>query len=301
MYAPSFSPIRSVRSNLLAISKTLSWFAITGLLTLILPIGVAEGSDWPIVESVERQPLQASIDRLAEALRGMGEPFSKEVETEIAKLMQSTEEKEIVSRVQKILDPLCIAAVQVNPESRVHVIAGPASPKLIEKGWRTFLVKIHNEGGVTAPLRCSSPQALPMVVGSSSKPRPPLKVSPAESERRWLDLTLAVQEPLRPTLSGLKLEYRIVQLYSRDSGKREATLQFDVGQGTQDLGFRNELPILFDCLPSQEIPIAVRDVDGSPTTCSLLIKDGQNRVYPPSCPSACSRLFLSSPDLSSGW
>ena len=43
-------------------------------------------------------------------------------------------------------------------------------------------------------------------------------------------------------LSGLVLEYRIVQLYSRDPGQREATLTFDVGQGTQDLGYRNEVP-----------------------------------------------------------
>ena len=32
-----------------------------------------------------------------------------------------------------------------------------------------------------------------------------------------------------------------MQLYSRDVGKREAKLGFDVGQGTQDLGFRNEV------------------------------------------------------------
>jgi hypothetical protein len=34
-------------------------------------------------------------------------------------------------------------------------------------------------------------------------------------------------------------------LRTRQSGKREATFQFDVGQGTQDLGFRAEVPILF--------------------------------------------------------
>jgi hypothetical protein len=52
--------------------------------------------------------------------------------------------------------------------------------------------------------------------------------------------------PLGRTLSGLDLEYRIVRLYSHEAGLREASLAFDVGQGTQDLGFRNEVPILFD-------------------------------------------------------
>jgi hypothetical protein len=34
-------------------------------------------------------------------------------------------------------------------------------------------------------------------------------------------------------------------LTALEAGKREATLNFDVGQGTQDLGFRAEVPILF--------------------------------------------------------
>ena len=46
-------------------------------------------------------------------------------------------------------------------------------------------------------------------------------------------------------LSGLKVEYAIALIYSGDAGKREATLGFDVGQGTQDLGFRAEVPVLF--------------------------------------------------------
>ena len=43
----------------------------------------------------------------------------------------------------------------------------------------------------------------------------------------------------------------MLELYSRDTGKREAKLAFDVGQGTQDLGFRNELNVLFDCEPAR--------------------------------------------------
>ena len=50
-------------------------------------------------------------------------------------------------------------------------------------------------------------------------------------------------------LSGLKVEYAIALIYSSEAGKREATLAFDVGQGTQDLGFRGEVPVLFDIKP----------------------------------------------------
>ena len=52
--------------------------------------------------------------------------------------------------------------------------------------------------------------------------------------------------PLSGKLSGGKLDYVVLRLTPREAGKREATLQFDVGQGTQDLGFRAEVPILFN-------------------------------------------------------
>ena len=35
------------------------------------------------------------------------------------------------------------------------------------------------------------------------------------------------------------------------AGKREATVGFDIGQGTQDLGFRAEVPILFTVRPAK--------------------------------------------------
>ena len=44
---------------------------------------------------------------------------------------------------------------------------------------------------------------------------------------RWLDLQMFDQQPLLPKLSGLNLEYRIIQLYSRDAGQREAALSLE--------------------------------------------------------------------------
>ena len=62
--------------------------------------------------------------------------------------------------------------------------------------------------------------------------------------------------PLKPTLSGLALEYRLLQIYSRDAGQREAKISFNVGQGTQDLGFRSDVDILFTCEPA--VPVDAR-------------------------------------------
>lgn len=236
-------------------------------------------SDVPLV-SVDRQPFEANVDRVVQALKLAGSALSGEELATIEQLRGSDEDPRVVRELQQLLDQHCLAVVSINPESRVKVAMGPAAPMLDELGWTNFLVKVINEAGVTAPLVCTSQQAAPMVRGSSSSPKPKLDITPADAARRWLDIGMVTSQPMTKTLSGLPVEYRILQLYSRDAGQREATLSMHVGQGTQDLGFRSEVPILFTCRPSVEIPLVIREQDGSPTTCSLLVRDLQGRVYP---------------------
>ena len=81
-----------------------------------------------------------------------------------------------------------------------------------------------------------------------------------------------------PQLSGQPLEYAILQLNSKVLGQREARIGFHVGQGTQDLGFRNAIDVLFDCQPSVPVYFRVLDHDGSPTTASFVITDGVERL-----------------------
>ena len=103
--------------------------------------------------------------------------------------------------------------------------------------------------------------------------------------------------PLKRTLSGLGLEYRIIQIYSRDAGKREAKISFNVGQGTQDLGFRSDVDILFTAEPAVTVVLDVRDDDGRPTMASFIFRDRLGRVYPVAEPPARARLLLPSPGL----
>ena len=91
---------------------------------------------------------------------------------------------------------------------------------------------------------------------------------------------MLARQPLNARLSGLPLEYRVVQIYSRDAGKREAKLEFDVGQGTQDLGFRNEVNVLFECQAATRVILDILDDNGKPTTGQFVIRDRQGRVYP---------------------
>jgi hypothetical protein len=223
----------------------------------------------PLVDKVAAQPLLAQTKRLAEALEYLGSPLPQSARTALDKAAQDPDEARQVRAVQAALDPLCLLAVEINPESRVKVAPGPAQPELVEQGWRQFLVKVHNEAGVTAELKGVSPNALPL----ANSPR-------ADVRNRWLDLQMFNAQPLRPSLSGLELEYRIMQLYSRDAGKREAKISFNVGQGTQDLGFRNDVDLLFTAAPSQPVTFHVLDENGKPTTGSFVIRDRQKRVYP---------------------
>jgi hypothetical protein len=161
----------------------------------------------------------------------------------------------------------------------VKVQGGPAPKELIEQGWRVFLVKVHNEAGVTAPLRVQSPNAA-RLHDTDNSAEPPATISPQDVVQRWMDVGLFNGAPLNERLSGLALEYRILELFSRDQGQREAKLAFDVGQGTQDLGFRNEVNLLFKCEPCVRLKLAVHDDDGRPTTGQFTFRDERGRVYP---------------------
>jgi hypothetical protein len=119
-------------------------------------------------------------------------------------------------------DASVLVEVSINPESRVKAARGPAKATLKAGAAVPVRVKVVNEGGVRAVVRVRSPQAGP-------------------------DGFLTIMFPSDRPLSGGPVDYveGTLQCAANVTGKREVTLIFDVGQGTQDLGFRAELPILF--------------------------------------------------------
>jgi hypothetical protein len=222
-----------------------------------------------VVENVEVQPLAAQVTRLQDALDYLGAPLTPADQQALAEAWKMADAHAAVARAQQILDAHCLFGITINPEIRVKVARGPAAAELDEQGWRVFLVKVANESGTTAPLKVESPNALKLADSPAS-----------DVANRWLNATMFDAPPLAPALSGLPLEYRIIQLYSRDAGRREATLTFNVGQGTQDLGFRSDAPVLFTARPARAVTWHVRDEHGQPTIACFVIKDRQGRVYP---------------------
>ncbi len=267
-------PVLIVRCSLCSLFV---WLGSGGLLFS------AEGK-WPKVGRVEQQPLVAATGRLIEALELVGSPLDPESRAKLDAALKLSDPADCTEAVEKILDPRCLVAVSINPESRVSVLEGPAKKELIQQGWRTFLIKVHNEAGVTATLVPESPNLLPVYQrGKKAREKPMTDeqlVQPSDVPNRFLDADMFDKQPLKAGLSGLELEYRIIQLYSRDVGRREAMLGFHVGQGTQDLGFRNTVPLLFNCALAVEVVLGIKDFDGTPTTAALTIRDAFGRVYP---------------------
>ncbi len=247
------------------------------LFSLALPMNLR--AELPLVK-VEFQPFVQAVKRLITALDMAGAPLDKKDLSQLEKLLAGKGEDHAHEKIQKILDKHCLIGVHINPESRVKVQEGPCKKELMQQGWRTFLIKVHNEAGVTAPLKASSPNAKPLYKRSTGSPDPKRTIPEGEVIHRFLDIHSIVRSPLKKTLSGLEAEYRILQLYCRDAGKREAKLAFDVGQGTQDLGFRNEVSILFNSKRAVEVVLEVKDFNGRDVMASFIIRDERNRLYP---------------------
>jgi hypothetical protein len=235
----------------------------------------------PIVNvSGSSQPLLAQAIRLDEALSSLGSLLSSRDSRSLRALQQKPAGAEVAREIQTILDPYCLALVEINPEARVKIVRGPATAELVQNGWKTFLVKVHNEAAVNAALEAESPNAGPLFHGSTGAPRRKDEnvIAPGEVANRFLELSMYRQRPMNKQLSGLKLEYAILQIYSRTSGQREAKIGFHIGQGTQDIGFRNAVDVLFNCQPSVKVVLRIKDEGGAPTMASLVITDGVERI-----------------------
>lgn len=242
--------------------------------------GAADIDGFAPVEGVAAQPFVAATRRVAEALALAGSPLGAE-ESESLRRACELPGDEPVAAIQRVLAPRVLFAVHVNPECRVKVARGPAVAELVEGGSRAFLVRVENRAGITAPLTVASPNALLPYAESTGAAEPAAKISDADVRDRFLDVSLHSAPPLAPALSGLELEYRIVEILSRDAGKREGLFAFSVGQGTQDLGFRSEASVLFECVPSAPLVFDVVDDDGkTPVMASFVIRDARGRVYP---------------------
>jgi hypothetical protein len=234
----------------------------------------------PAPPRIPLQPLAQQVRQLEEALNYLGQPLPPSDHQRINTAIANPDQTAAVTQLESVLDQYALVTVDINPESRVKVEQGSAKPVLAEGGTRLFLVKVVNNGHVTAPLNVESPNSGNVYIESTGNPAPPIKLTPQEAAGRWADISLYQRPPLKKRLSGLALEYAILEVYSRDAGQRSAKISFNVGQGSQDIGFRNDVLILFTALPARNLTLRVKDENGKPAMASFIIRDRLRRLYP---------------------
>ena len=273
---------------MLNVSNTSRWTGLNARAVAVIvsitvaPSAISADDLHPV--KVEGQPLAANVIRVLQALETLGSPLPKKTVNDLA---QAAKERD-ASQLQRLLDPHVLLAVSLNPESRVKVQRGPAPALLQQAGFTPVLVKVVNESTVTKRLKITSPQAGPVYAGVaelSMKRQQQEELRRNENSSgatdRFLHVEMYASPPMTDSLSGLEVEYALALIYTSETGKREATIGFDVAQGNQDLGFRGEVPVLFDCRPARRVRLVVRDADGLPSVAKLVFRDAQGHVYPP--------------------
>ena len=229
------------------------------------------------------QPLAANAARLIQAMELLGAPFNGE---DLACLRRAIDTEDALE-IHAALHAHTLFGVSINPELRVKVKRSAADPVLQQSGFTPFLVRVNNNATVTRKVNIGSPQSGPVYSGASKltlqrQAQEELNANEnTDGERRFLSVEMYDSPPMSSELSGHHTEYVIALIYSRESGFREATIQFDIGQGTQDLGFRSEAAVLFSIAPAIPVKIQIRDSNGSRTTARLEFYDERGRVYPP--------------------
>jgi len=252
-----------------------------GVTSLLLAANVFAAE--PPVVSVEGQPLAANVQRVQQALDYLGTPLPAALQTSLAAATDARD----AAKLQALLDPHVLLVVDINPEARVKAARGPAKAVVQQAGYTPVLVKVINHNVSIARLRVTSPQAGPSYAGASKgslgRERQLHLGENANTNKthRFLEVEMFTAPPMTPNLSGLEVEYSIALIYSSEAGRREATLAFDIGQGTQDLGFRAEVPVLLNVRAAVEVKLDIRDYDGKPTTARLTFSDARGHVFPP--------------------
>lgn len=240
-------------------------------------------ADLELVVSVEKQPLASNIRRVMKTLDQLGYPLDAGLQSQLRDAMAGDD----AVALQQILDKQVLGAITVNPEERVSVTR--IDPRVLvthRGGYAPVLLKILNFSGSTARLQVKSVQAGAVFNGAAklSMERQQQTVFLNKQQQQFTDSFLEIElhqaPPMTRNLSGLEAEYVILLIASSQSGKREAVLKFDLGDGTADLENRSELPILLDVRPSVPVKFKVFESDGTPSIARLEIRDQLGRVFP---------------------
>src|SRR5262249_18512659 len=98
----------------------------------------------------------------------------------------------------------------------------------------------------------------------------------------FLDLMSFGKQPLLRDLSGLELEYRVLQVYCKDAGRKEARIGFGLWRegNNKPVAQSNRVSYEFDSAPAVLLKLRVQDFDRKPVMGSFVFQDQNGRYYP---------------------
>lgn len=159
--------------------------------------------------------LMRNAAELAAALDDLKQPLPDEVRAAVAK----------GGEVESALEPHVLLSATINPEGRVKIARGAGKARVVPGEPFYAVVRVENQSGGQQTLAAHG-----TYTGAAESP---------------FDVRFVSAGKITPELTGRPVEYRLLRVTCTATGKRELTISFDAGQGTQDLGFRGEVPVLF--------------------------------------------------------
>jgi hypothetical protein len=249
---------------------------------------------WAVqAEEIPPQPYFASVKRALEALEKLGAPMGADDARQVAALAQQNDAA-AVSAAEEILGRYTLTRIEINADGDATAKIGGAQQTLIEQGWRVFLVRVLNITAVAKKLdiftqlpRATWPvDAAPVISTGSSRAgvEETLNVTPYVAGR-WWKAEVYQDPPMSESLSGTAVEYRVLQIFSRDRGRHALEAYFFTSKDQYApyraiFHSRRGLTLAFNCLPSRDVTLNVRDADGRGCMASITIQDKLDRVYP---------------------
>lgn len=243
------------------------------------------------VPEIAPQPYFANVSRALDALARLGAPVTLADQQQIVAL-RNQNDNDAVTESERILERYTLARVHVESNGYAYATVGGAQRTLVEQGWRLFLVRIFNPESSTNKLNLVlggvwAGQLPPTLSPSASRESVPytLNVAP-DIEKAWVVAQLDDTTSMQGALSGFAIEYRVIQLYSRTRGHNRQEFYFltatdRLANLAAKWRYRRGVALDFDCLPSRDVTLRIRDADGPACMASLVIRDQFNRVYPP--------------------
>jgi len=252
------------------------------------------------------QPVLASAVRAVRKLDDLGDPLPTHVTTRLFELETgSLSDAERCRELSGLLEPFVLVDIHIDEYGMSACTPGAAPPRLVQHGWRSFLMRVANPHRIQAPLVGLTQQAplvgltqgvFGLIDQKSHAARiaiPDSLTSVPRIRDTWLEAKVAAPAEL----SGLEIEYKVVSVYCRESGVRTGKLGFcaaveeipeSLTRPAEQLAARRTMfetrefaaTFAFDCAPARDIRFDVREPDGRSCMAAITVRDSQGRSYP---------------------